>query len=274
MTSTAKLRAYLSDEIAFPRADLVLLLLSFATGIVDVFTFSKLGAFVANMTGNVVFLGAGIAGVQHSSIHADRAITSMACFCAGSFLTGQLSTHVGGKRRWFLFLILCLQSLTFFITAILLYTSVIRLSSESNLALIAVLSLAFGSQGAAGRLLASTPITTVVVTSAMFDLFADPKLFVGLKENTARNHRVAFIGVFFAGTIVGGEVMVHGGGTFTLVLAGLVKLLAAMVLLVVKGKRKEVERPSEEEDAGAVREGQWTREEVEAHANANGAAAR
>ncbi|KAI5476708.1 DUF1275 domain protein [Pseudohyphozyma bogoriensis] len=157
----------------------------------------------------------------------------------GSFTTGQLAHRLGiGKRRWYLFIISLFQSIIVLISAILIYTSAITLGQPSDLALISIMSIAFGSQGAAGRLLASTPITTVVVTSAMFDLFADKDLFAPLGKNVARNQRVAFILVFFVGTIVGGATLRHVGVPFTLVLAGIFKFAAVMLFLVAPGKTR------------------------------------
>jgi uncharacterized membrane protein YoaK (UPF0700 family) len=71
----------------------LLLALTLVTGLVDATSYLKLGhVFVANMTGNIVFLGFGIAGAGGISIWAS--LTAL-----GSFLVG----GVGGGRigaRW------------------------------------------------------------------------------------------------------------------------------------------------------------------------------
>src|SRR4249920_1941575 len=71
----------------------LLLTLTVVTGLVDATSFLKLGhVFVANMTGNVVFLGFGIAGAGGIAIWASLA-------AIGSFLVGGLA---GGRigARW------------------------------------------------------------------------------------------------------------------------------------------------------------------------------
>jgi hypothetical protein len=71
----------------------LLLALTLVTGLVDAASYLKLGyVFVANMTGNVVFLGFGIAGAGGVSVWAS--LTAL-----GSFLVGGVS---GGRigARW------------------------------------------------------------------------------------------------------------------------------------------------------------------------------
>ncbi|KAL8276322.1 hypothetical protein RQP46_011288 [Phenoliferia psychrophenolica] len=161
------------------------------------------------MTGNLVFLGLSIAQLHDPTLHADRSITALCLFWLGSFVTGQIGHRVGPKRRWWLLLTSLIQCLLIFISSILLYTSTVSTEDISNLGLVVPLAFAFGSQAAAGRPLGVAPITTVVVTSAMVDLWADKKLFAPLAGNPGRNQRVAFILVFFLGGIVGGLALVH-----------------------------------------------------------------
>src|SRR6476619_300485 len=62
----------------------LMILLTIVTGIVDAVAYLKLGhVFVANMTGNVVFLGFAAAGASGLSIPAS--LTAIAAFLVGSF---------------------------------------------------------------------------------------------------------------------------------------------------------------------------------------------
>jgi Protein of unknown function (DUF1275) len=62
----------------------VLLSMTVVTGLVDAFSYLTLGhVFVANMTGNVVFLGFALAGAPGFSISAS--LTALAAFAAGAF---------------------------------------------------------------------------------------------------------------------------------------------------------------------------------------------
>src|SRR5437762_11397437 len=71
----------------------LLLLLTVVTGLVDAASYLKLGhVFVANMTGNVVFLGFAVAGAQGLSIPASLA--ALAAFLVGGVAGGSIG------RRW------------------------------------------------------------------------------------------------------------------------------------------------------------------------------
>src|SRR4051812_50060585 len=75
-----------------------LLLLTFSTGIVDAISVLVLGhVFVANMTGNVIFLGFWFA--PHTVVDMAAALVAFVSFVAGAILGGRLSRHRGGRAR-------------------------------------------------------------------------------------------------------------------------------------------------------------------------------
>src|ERR1700716_2647860 len=79
----------------------LLLVLTGVTGLVDAVSYLKLGhVFVANMTGNVVFLGFAVADAQDFSIPASLA--AIAAFLAGALAGGRLGASVGHHRGRFL----------------------------------------------------------------------------------------------------------------------------------------------------------------------------
>src|ERR1700722_2147681 len=70
----------------------LLVSLTLVTGLVDAFSYLVLGhVFVANMTGNVVFLGFALAGVPGFSGLASLA--AVAAFAAGALLGGRLGAR-------------------------------------------------------------------------------------------------------------------------------------------------------------------------------------
>ena len=77
-----------------------LLLLTFATGLVDSVSVLVLGhVFVANMTGNVIFLGFWL--VPHSGVDMLAAVVAIISFVAGAVIGGRLARHLDAKvRRW------------------------------------------------------------------------------------------------------------------------------------------------------------------------------
>src|SRR6476619_1254046 len=75
----------------------LLLGLTFVTGLVDAFSYLLLGhVFVANMTGNVVFLGFAVAGAPGFSIAASLA--ALASFVVGALAGGAAGARFGHHR--------------------------------------------------------------------------------------------------------------------------------------------------------------------------------
>jgi uncharacterized membrane protein YoaK (UPF0700 family) len=100
-----------------------LLLLTFATGLVDAISVLVLGhVFVANMTGNVIFLGFWFVP---SGVDLTAALVAFASFVAGTVLGGRLArrldNHVG---RW-LVVALCVEVVVLTALAILAGTGVL-----------------------------------------------------------------------------------------------------------------------------------------------------
>ncbi|MGI9126196.1 MAG: YoaK family protein, partial [Mycobacterium sp.] len=77
-----------------------LLMLTFATGLVDSISVLVLGhVFVANMTGNVIFLGFWF--VPHSGVDLTAAVVAFVSFLTGTVIGGRFVRHLGHEvRRW------------------------------------------------------------------------------------------------------------------------------------------------------------------------------
>src|SRR2546428_2760948 len=72
----------------------LLLVLTGVTGLVDAVSYLKLGhVFVANMTGNVVFLGFAVADAADFSIPAS--VLTIAAFLAGALVGGRIGSRAG-----------------------------------------------------------------------------------------------------------------------------------------------------------------------------------
>src|SRR5881409_3821504 len=71
--------------------------MTLVTGLVDAFSYLVLGhVFVANMTGNVVFLAFALAGASGFSIPAS--LVALGAFCLGALSGGRLAAHAGADR--------------------------------------------------------------------------------------------------------------------------------------------------------------------------------
>src|ERR1700678_4673840 len=85
-----------SRSIRHPLAR-TLLVLTFTTGLVDATSYLGLGhVFTANMTGNIVFLGFGIAGSGGLPVVAP--LVSLGAFLAGAGSGGVLASHVAERH--------------------------------------------------------------------------------------------------------------------------------------------------------------------------------
>src|SRR5262249_54280190 len=75
----------------------LLMLLTIVTGLVDAVSYLALGrVFVANMTGNVVFLGFAVADAEDFSVPASLA--AIVLFLLGALVGGRLATVLGTHR--------------------------------------------------------------------------------------------------------------------------------------------------------------------------------
>ncbi|HWD03910.1 MAG TPA: YoaK family protein [Amycolatopsis sp.] len=177
---------------------LSLLVLTFVTGVVDAVSFLGLGrVFVANMTGNVVFLGFAAAGEPSLSVVAS--LTAAAAFLAGALCGGRL-VRVRQDRA-------PLRRATA-VQAALLGAAVVlaatlgtgtRLGAEL---LIVVMGLAMGLQNAAARHLGIPDLTTTVLTMTLTGLAADSKAAGGGGARPLR--KVSAVAAMLAGALVGG----------------------------------------------------------------------
>ena len=82
---------------------LLLILLTFTTGLIDAVSYLGLGhVFTANMTGNVVFLGFAVAGAKGLSI--SSSLFALGAFLVGAAFGGRLGVWMadGPRHRWLL----------------------------------------------------------------------------------------------------------------------------------------------------------------------------
>src|SRR3954465_4755320 len=83
---------------------------TFVTGLVDAFSYLLLGhVFVANMTGNVVFLGFAFAGATGFSIPAS--LVALGSFVFGALIGGKIGSRLGSHRGHLLAATSALQAL-------------------------------------------------------------------------------------------------------------------------------------------------------------------
>ena len=172
------------DDDDGPLAPL-LVALTVVTGLVDAFSYLALGhVFVANMTGNVVFLAFALAGASGFSLLASLA--AIGAFSAGALVGGRLATSSrpppgpAGHRRCAVeaLLVAAPRSWSRWPTA--------PGPERARYVLIVTLSLAMGAQNASARSLAVPDLTTTVLTLTITGISADSRLAGGAGSKAGR----------------------------------------------------------------------------------------
>ncbi|MFD5030393.1 YoaK family protein [Streptomyces sp. NPDC058220] len=196
-----------------------LLVMTFATGLVDAVSYLRLGhVFVANMTGNVVFLGFSVS--HNSGLPVVAPIVAMGAFVLGAFLGGQLSKNFGHRPRLWLGVAFGGQAAGLVLTAVLLGTGVLRAGGGLKFGVIALLGACCGLQNATVRLLAPRDLTTTVLTQTLTGLSAESVLGAGTGAKPHR--RVGSLLAMFGGAATGALLL-------QVTVAGVVALAATLV---------------------------------------------
>jgi uncharacterized membrane protein YoaK (UPF0700 family) len=194
----------------------LLLVLTGVTGLVDAVSYLQLGhVFVANMTGNVVFLGFAVADAADFSVSAS--LVAIAAFMAGAFAGGKLGSIAGHHRARLLAIATGMQVA---LMGAALIVSSVGLDPAGGLArnsLIALLALAMGLQNATARRLGVPDLTTTVLTLTLTGLAADSTLAGGRNPHPGR--RLLATAVMFVGAAVGALLVLHHGVAAALALA-------------------------------------------------------
>ena len=204
---------------------LLLLVLTTVTGLVDALSYLKLGhVFVANMTGNVVFLGFAVADAQDFSIPASLA--AIAAFLAGAAAGGRLAASAGHHRGRLLAIGTSLQ--TVLVGMALAVVMVVRDQDGAavSYALIVLLALAMGIQNAIARRLGVPDLTTTVLTLTLTGLAADSRMAGGSHPYPGR--RLAATATMFLGAAVGTVLVLRVGAHAVLVLVLVLLALTAI----------------------------------------------
>ncbi|MEU9839990.1 YoaK family protein [Actinomadura sp. NPDC048032] len=148
----------------------LLALLTIMTGLVDSVSFLELGnVFVANMTGNIIFLGLGLGG---SGTEIMLAALSTGFFCAGAVVGGRVAFPRPAHRGRLLGAATAVQAVALAAAAVIVANLGHR-SDSGRLATIAVLAVSMGWQYAIVRRLEVPDLRTVVVTTTLTALVGE-----------------------------------------------------------------------------------------------------
>ncbi|MER6523952.1 YoaK family protein [Streptomyces sp. NPDC001508] len=229
------MRRLLADAVrtlAPPRADRhgplppLMLTLTVVTGLVDAVSYLALGhVFVANMTGNVVFLGFALAGAPNLSALAS--VVALASFLLGALSGGRLSTRFATHRGHLLKAATAMEAVLVAVTVAVTAVTGDRVTTGVQYTLIVCLGLGLGLQNAVARHLKVPDLTTTVLTLTLTGLAADSTPAGGVAPMPGR--RMLSVLAMLCGALVGAEFVLHGHLVLSLGLTLLLLLLVSAV---------------------------------------------
>ncbi|MEU8512460.1 YoaK family protein [Kitasatospora sp. NPDC048722] len=196
----------------------LLLVLTVVTGVVDAVSYLALGhVFVANMTGNVVFLGFALAGAANLS--ATASLAALAAFLAGALAGGHLAGRLPEHRGRLLRAAVVAQA-ALVVASTVLAVAAGHTAGPVRYALIGLLALAMGGQNAVVRSLKVPDLTTTVLTMTITALAAD----------RSGPRRLASAVWMLAGALLGALLVLHANVPTALALASALLIAVAAVL--------------------------------------------
>jgi uncharacterized membrane protein YoaK (UPF0700 family) len=201
-----------------------LIVATLVTGVVDAVSYLGLNhIFVANMTGNVVFLGFALAGAKGLTVWAPA--LAVACFAAGAWTETRLAratTTEDHRRR----LANAVTAHAVFVAAALVIAALEDdATTATHAQLTAILAFGFGVQNAVVRRVAVPDLTTTVLTMTVTGIAAD-----SFGKPTRR--RLLSLACIFLGALFGGLLVVHASISSALGLALALLAVAAVLARV------------------------------------------
>jgi uncharacterized membrane protein YoaK (UPF0700 family) len=177
-----------------------LLVLTFSTGLVDAVSYLGLGrVFTANMTGNIVLLGFGVAGSEGLPVVAP--LVSLAAFLVGSAVGGMLATATQDRHPDHVARALGIEAVLILVAAVVAAAIDVEPGTFDAGVVIALLALAMGVRNATVRKLGVPDLTTTVLTMTLTGLAADSRVAGGSGSGSVR--RIAAVLAMLTGALAG-----------------------------------------------------------------------
>jgi uncharacterized membrane protein YoaK (UPF0700 family) len=232
--SVAELRKQAARSVSHPLTR-TLLALTFTTGMVDAVSYLGLGhVFTANMTGNVVLLGFGIAGAGGLPVLAP--CISLAAFALGAGLGGVLARRLADRHAVHIGVTLGIEVAVVAAATIVAAAVDLHPATVAGDLVIALLALAMGVRNATVRKIAVPDLTTTVLTMTLTGLAADSRLFGGDGGGDAR--RLAALTAMLLGAIAGGLLVKTSLALALLAAAGLAAVAALAYVPIALGSAR------------------------------------
>jgi uncharacterized membrane protein YoaK (UPF0700 family) len=202
----------------------LLLALTVLTGVIDAVSIITLGrVFVANMTGNVVFIGFALVGIPGFSLSAS--LFALAGFLLGALAAGAVAPRLTGGRGVLLRAAVPIELLLVAIALIVAIGAGRHAHRTAVDAMATFCAMAMGIQNTVARRLAVPDLTTTVLTMTLTGLAADVPSRAAAPAIT---RRVLSVTAMLVGAIAGAILARDHGTQGGLVLA--VAILAAVTI--------------------------------------------
>ncbi len=216
--------------------DVPLLVLTVATGAIDGVSYLALDrVFTGNMTGNVLFIGFGLAGV--SGLPVLNNLVALLAFMLGAVLAARLTRGASEPARLprsGLAILVAGTALTLALAGLWLGTG--APGEVAMLVTTGLLALVLGAQAAAVKHIGIRDLSTVVVTMTIVNLSTDSRVAGGVGAAWLR--RFAAIVAMGLGALVAAILTLRADGSWALLLAGVV--MAAGTAMVAAVRRREM----------------------------------
>jgi uncharacterized membrane protein YoaK (UPF0700 family) len=201
--------------------------LTLLTGVVDAVSYLRFGhVFVANMTGNIVFLGFALAGAK--GLSAIASMVALGSFLVGALAGGRLGASNAEHRGHVLRAGSAAQVALLAVALIVALMVSEPLSSGTRYALLVPIALAMGVQNATAQRLVVPELTTTVLTRTLTGLASESRLAGGPGSKAGR--RLLAIAAMLLGAVAGALLVLHVTIAAALALAGAIALAVTIVV--------------------------------------------
>jgi uncharacterized membrane protein YoaK (UPF0700 family) len=181
-----------------------LLGLTVVTGLVDSVSYLRLGhVFVANMTGNVVFLGFSVD--RHSGLSPVASLVAIVGFLLGALGGGRIAGWLADRPHRWLGTAIGAEAWLLAIVAILTAPGVLPFSGRGDYGTIVVLAIALGLQNSTVRHFAVPDLTTTVLSLTLTGVAADSPLVGG--SGSRLHRRLGSVAAMLGGAAAGAGLL-------------------------------------------------------------------
>jgi len=204
--------------------------LTIVTGVVDATSYLELGhVFVANMTGNVVFLGFALAGAH--GVSAASSLIALGSFLLGALAGGRLGVLTPDHRGHLLRASSAIQGGLLAVALVIALIAREPLGAGVRDGLIVAMAIAMGVQNAAAQRLAVPELTTTVLTKTLTGIASEASVVGGEGAKLAR--RSIAVAAMLLGALAGGLLVLYVSIAAALGLAGALVLVIGVAVHVL-----------------------------------------